>query len=117
MNNDTAAPSDDFSSRTEASSSEVERLRKQISDVYHDLNNSLSVISGNAQLLSEMAQAEDLGVAFTEPLNDIEAARTEISEALTQLDRIRQEEQQAEETQPGGEQGGEARTDAIKRDE
>lgn len=69
--------------------SESARLRERLSEVYHDLNNSLAVISGNAQLLSELARAEDLGPAFTDPLEDVEAARADISDALERLDRLR----------------------------
>jgi len=65
------------------------RLRERLSEVYHDLNNSLAVISGNAQLLAELARAEDLGPAFTDPLEDVEAARSDISDALERLDRLR----------------------------
>jgi signal transduction histidine kinase len=59
--------------------------------VYHDLNNSLSVIYGNTQLLSEMARADDLGAAFAEPLEDIEAARAELSDTLEEIDDMRRE--------------------------
>lgn len=68
---------------------EAERIHTRLSNVYHDLNNSLSVISGNAQFLAEMARAEGLDPAFVEALGDIEAARAEISEAIAHLDDIR----------------------------
>jgi signal transduction histidine kinase len=71
-------------------------LRERLSEVYHDLNNSLAVISGNAQLLTELARAEDLGPAFTDPLDDVEAARADISEALDRLDRLRAQADQRE---------------------
>ena len=74
-----------------AQASGADDLHEALSAVYHDLNNSLSVISGNAQLLAEMARAEELGAVFTEPLEDIEAARAEISEALSRLNDLRQE--------------------------
>ena len=69
-------------------------LPEALSEIYHDLNNALSVISGNTQLLSEQARAERMGAAFLEPLKDIEAAHTEIFEVLDRLDRLRQEFEQ-----------------------
>lgn len=77
---------------------EDDALGQRLSEVYHDLNNSLAVISGNAQLLSEMARTEGLGTSFTDPLEDVEAARMEISKALERLDRLRREA--ASETAP-----------------
>ena len=81
-----------------ASEREADRIHEQLSRVYHDLNNSLSVISGNAQLLAEMGRAEKMGPAFLEPLEDIEAARAEISKILRRLDRLRQETSPQENT-------------------
>ena len=71
-------------------------LRERLSEVCHDLNNSLAVISGNAQLLAELARAEDLGPAFTDPLDDVEAARADISDALDRLNRLRAQADQWE---------------------
>lgn len=66
------------------------RMQKTLSEVYHDVNNTLSIISGNAQLLKELARAQEMGEPFVEPLEDIQTARAEISEALDRLDRVRQ---------------------------
>ncbi|PSQ99379.1 MAG: histidine kinase [Bacteroidetes bacterium QS_9_68_14] len=71
-------------------------MRERLSEVCHDLNNSLAVISGNAQLLAELARAEDLGPAFTDPLDDVEAARADISDALDRLNRLRAQADQWE---------------------
>ena len=84
-----ASPSADDPSATQNAGDRDAALREALSEVYHDLNNSLAVISGNAQLLAELARAEDLGPAFTDPLEDVEAARSDISDALERLDRLR----------------------------
>lgn len=60
-------------------------LRKRLSEIKHDANNPLAIISGNAQLLTELASAMDLGPDFTEPLADIDEACERVAEALQEL--------------------------------
>jgi len=89
--NDSPSTATDSTVPPEASEDRDAALHETLAEVCHDLNNSLSVVSGNAQLLAEMARVEDLGATFTEPLDDIEAARAEISDALERLEALRQD--------------------------
>lgn len=73
-------------------------LRRRLSQIKHDANNPLAIISGNAQLLVELAQAMDLGPDFLEPLQDIDEACQRVSEALHELTLVQK-------TLPGGEAG------------
>ncbi len=60
--------------------------RATLSTVCHNVNNPLSVIAGNAQLLLELARAMDLGEEFTEPIQDIERAGHRIEGLLQRLE-------------------------------
>lgn len=66
-------------------------MQRNILAVVHDLNNPLSIIAGNAQLLAEIAKARDLGDEVYEPLQDIERAVEQMSaqlERLSDLSRV-----------------------------
>lgn len=69
--------------------SEVQKLvgdlKARLSRIKHDANNPLAIVSGNAQLLLELAGAMDLGPDFIEPLQDIEDACHRVEEALNEL--------------------------------
>lgn len=73
--------------------SEVQKLvgdlRARLSQIKHDANNPLAIVSGNAQLLIELAGAMDLGPDFLEPLQDIEDACHRVEEALNELTLLR----------------------------
>ncbi len=60
-------------------------LRRMIATVVHDLNNPLSIIAGNAQLLGEIVSSMDLGGEIKDPLRDIERA---VEEMTVQLERL-----------------------------
>ncbi|MBT8399237.1 MAG: hypothetical protein KJO98_02075 [Rhodothermia bacterium] len=60
-------------------------LRRMIVSVVHDLNNPLSIIAGNTQLLSEIVASSDAGDDIREPLRDIERA---VEEMVSQLERL-----------------------------
>lgn len=61
-----------------------------LSEVYHDVNNPLAVISGNAQLLLEIVRAMDLDDDLVEPIRDIEAASERIRHSLRELDQLKE---------------------------
>ena len=63
----------------------LRRVRHTISRVNHDLNNPLSIISGNAQLLGELAGALELDGELTQPIQDIEEASARVSGILRRL--------------------------------
>lgn len=66
-----------------------EDIREVVSSVYHDLNNPLSIISGNAQFLQELSQEHDLDDQFVSSAQDIQEATQRMSESLQRLTRLR----------------------------
>jgi signal transduction histidine kinase len=60
-------------------------LGRRLSEIRHDANNPLAIVSGNAQLLRELAQMQGLGDEFIGPINDIVEASERTSDALNEL--------------------------------
>lgn len=73
------------------SSASLEELHETVSAVYHDLNNPLSIISGNAQFLLELSQDEDLDDNFVSSAQDIRQAAKRMDESLERLTRLKEE--------------------------
>lgn len=73
------------------SSASLEELHETVSSVYHDLNNPLSIISGNAQFLLELSQDEDLDDNFVSSAQDIRQAAKRMDESLERLTRLKEE--------------------------
>jgi signal transduction histidine kinase len=69
----------------------TESPREVISSVYHDLNNPLSIISGNAQFLLELSREEDLNDQFVSSVQDIKEAAQKMADSLNRLDRLKEE--------------------------
>lgn len=67
-----------------------EEAREALSKVYHDLNNPLSIISGNAQFLLEISREADLDDAFVTSVEDIREAADRMAEALRDLMELRE---------------------------
>lgn len=68
-----------------------EEAREALSQVYHDLNNPLSIISGNAQFLLEISKDADVDDAFVTSIEDIREAADRMAEALRELMELREE--------------------------
>jgi signal transduction histidine kinase len=66
-----------------------EEVREAVSIVYHELNNPLSIISGNAQFLVELSQEEELDEQFVSSAQDIQEACRRMAESLQRLTRLR----------------------------
>lgn len=64
-------------------------IRVGVSKVYHEINNPLAIISGNAQLLLELARMSDLDETLLQPIRDIEASSQRLSDLLVHLTDIR----------------------------
>ena len=64
-------------------------LHEAVSSVYHDLNNPLSIIAGNAQFLLELSQEKDLDEQFASSAQDIQEASQRMSESLQRLARLK----------------------------
>ncbi|WP_263786715.1 histidine kinase dimerization/phospho-acceptor domain-containing protein [Salinibacter grassmerensis] len=67
----------------------TDELHETLSTVYHDLNNPLSIISGNAQFLLELSQEEELDEQFASSAQDIQEASQRMAESLQRLTRLR----------------------------
>jgi signal transduction histidine kinase len=68
----------------------AEDLRDAISDIYHDLNNPLSIISGNAQFLIELSREQEMGDQVEASAEDIQEAARRMSNSLKRLDQLRE---------------------------
>lgn len=81
----------------------LEEIRAALTRVSHDINNPLSIISGNAQLLLELANSLDLDEEFAQPVRDIEEASLRASGMLRSLTDLAQRLRapSAEQTPPG----------------
>lgn len=68
-----------------------EDVSQVLSSVYHDLNNPLSIISGNAQFLLELSREEELDDQFRSSARDIQEATQQMAESLQRLNRIKEQ--------------------------
>ena len=69
----------------------LRRLSDEVGRLYHDVNNPLAVISGNAQLLLEIGTSEGLSSDVMEPVADIEVAAQRLVAVLQRLARLRED--------------------------
>jgi nitrogen-specific signal transduction histidine kinase len=68
-----------------------EDIQDVVSEVYHELNNPLSIIAGNAQFLAELSKEEGLDEQFVSSARDIEEASRQMSESLRLLKRLKEQ--------------------------
>lgn len=73
------------------SDNSMEEVREAVSSVYHDLNNPLSIISGNAQFLLEISKEEELDDQFLSSVRDIREAAQRMADSLHELTRLKEE--------------------------
>jgi signal transduction histidine kinase len=69
----------------------IRLLRRALSRIYHDTNNPLSIVSGNAQYFLELAKSMDVDDELIQPVEDIEEASERIADGLRQLNVLRDE--------------------------
>ncbi len=69
----------------------IERVRSVLANMYHDINNPLAIISGNAQLLVELARVMEVDEELMGPIEDIEAATQRLDDSLSELERLQEE--------------------------
>lgn len=67
----------------------IKSLRQILSKVFHDTNNPLSIVSGNAQYVLELGKAMDLDEEVIQPVRDIEEASERVAEYLRDIQRVR----------------------------
>lgn len=63
-------------------------LQGALRRVTHDINNPLSIISGNAQLLLELARVLDLDPDVAKPIRDIEEASQRLADMVSRLNSL-----------------------------
>ena len=68
----------------------IDSLRTTVANVKHEINNPLAIISGNAQLLLELARMMDLDEDLVKPIRDIEEASLRITKSLDKLNSIKE---------------------------
>lgn len=69
----------------------LDDAHETVSSVYHDLNNPLSIISGNAQFLLEISREEDMDEQVISSAQDIKEAAQRMSDSLQRLTRLKEE--------------------------
>jgi FixJ family two-component response regulator len=67
----------------------IDTLRATVAAVKHEINNPLAIISGNAQLLLELARMMELDEEIVKPIRDIEEASLRITDSLDKLNGIK----------------------------
>jgi len=67
----------------------LRQVRTRVSAVYHEINNPLAIISGNAQLLIELARVMEIDPTLLQPIEDIEQASQRLADLLQPLAAIR----------------------------
>lgn len=65
-------------------------LQQALSEMTHDINNPLAIISGNAQLLLELARMLDLDPDVAKPIQDIEEASHRLAETVRRLNALKE---------------------------
>lgn len=66
-------------------------LDRELGVLVHSINNPMTVITGNAQLLLELAKAGELDPMVEAALTDIEAATQTLTNLISDLARFRRE--------------------------
>jgi len=69
----------------------LDDAHETVSSVYHDLNNPLSIISGNAQFLLEIGKEEELDEQFISSARDIREAAQRMADSLSRLTQLKEE--------------------------
>ncbi len=69
----------------------IRMLQEVLSSIYHDTNNPLAIVSGNAQYLLELSKVMDLDDDVVQPVRDIEEASERVAEGLRRLTALRDE--------------------------
>jgi len=60
-------------------------VRKHLSRIHHDLNNPLSIVSGNVQLMDELSKALQVGDDFEVPIKDAMVAVEQLTGITEEL--------------------------------
>ncbi len=69
----------------------IRTVQRILGRLYHDTNNPLAIVSGNAQFLLELAKAMELDDDLVQPMQDIEEASERVAEGLRDILRLREQ--------------------------
>lgn len=67
----------------------IRRLRRSLGRVFHDANNPLAIVSGNAQFLLELGKSKGLGRDLVQPIEDIDEASERVAAGLRDIAKLR----------------------------
>ena len=70
-------------------SDQLEIIRVQLSKIHHDLNNPMSVISGNVELLAELTKALGVEADLGGPIEDLARAVDQMADNVDRLLAVR----------------------------
>lgn len=76
----------------------LQMLRTQLSTIHHDINNPVTVLSGNIELMRELAKAIGVENELEDSLHDMEAALSLLNERVDRLMVVRKIVSDAAET-------------------
>ena len=68
----------------------LREIRAALSSIFHDVNNPLAIISGNAQFLVELTNGMEVDEELVQPIRDIEEASRRVAERLRELARLKE---------------------------
>ena len=67
----------------------LQEVRLQLSRIHHDINNPLSIISGNVQLIDELSKVLELKGEFSGPIQDLYKAIEQLTASIDRLMTVR----------------------------
>ena len=67
----------------------LKELVRTLSRIYHDTNNPLAIVSGNAQFLLELSKTMDVDEDLLQPMRDIEEASERVAQGLKEISKLR----------------------------
>ncbi len=67
----------------------LDQLKAQLSKIHHDVNNPVTVVSGNIELIRELAKALGVETDFDGPLHDMQIALDDLTERIDKLMIVR----------------------------
>lgn len=76
-------------SSTQAISAQLERIRAELSRIHHDINNPMSVIAGNAELISALLDATNPDAGVEDALVDLRTAVDQLGDHVDRLLAVR----------------------------
>jgi len=67
----------------------IRKLRRSLGRIFHDTNNPLAIVSGNAQFLLEVGRSMELESDLIQPMQDIEEASERVADGLKEISMLR----------------------------